>query len=205
MSLKFRNPNDFGTRHPLLYVYGRGAVEDRIAIRITEITHTEEWEECKNPELSGFRKILKINGIDMELIQDQHFCDWYINLLNPGPKCSCTAISLTTTKCRYGGYRYWFVCPELDCQKKVGVLYKNGDDFRCRKCLNLDYSSHEVNYKSIEPALRYLLEFKEMDIPSRRVYKRKDTKKMAKFFKLKEKASGGFDFYGKKYKERDKK
>jgi len=199
MSLKCRNPNDFGTNHPLLYVYGRGAVEDRIAIRITDVTSTEEWKERDIEELSIFKKKFKINNIEMELIKDQHFCDWYIELSKPGPKCSCTAISLTATRCCYGGYRYWFVCPDIDCQKRVGVLYKDGDDFRCRKCLDLDYSSHEVNYKSIEPALRYLSEFKEMDIPNRRTYKRKDTKKMARFFKLKEKASGGFDFYGKKY------
>ena len=54
-------------------------------------------------------------------------------------------IPLTTTPCRYGGKRYWFICPwyksGVYCGKRVGVLYKDGDYFACRHCYNLTYDS----------------------------------------------------------------
>lgn len=58
-------------------------------------------------------------------------------------------IPLTTTPCRYGGKRYWFVCPwykrGIYCGKRVGTLYKDGDYFACRHCYELTYSSRKDN------------------------------------------------------------
>ena len=58
-------------------------------------------------------------------------------------------IPLTTTPCRYGGKRYWFICPwykkGVYCGRRVGTLYKDGDYFACRHCYNLTYSSRKQN------------------------------------------------------------
>ncbi len=58
-------------------------------------------------------------------------------------------IPLTTTPCRYGGERYWFICPwhkdGVYCGKRVGTLYKDGDYFACRHCYNLTYNSRNTN------------------------------------------------------------
>lgn len=58
-------------------------------------------------------------------------------------------IPLTTTPCRFGGKRYWFICPwcknGVYCGKRVGTLYKDGDYFACRHCYDLTYSSRKVN------------------------------------------------------------
>lgn len=58
-------------------------------------------------------------------------------------------IPLTTTPCRYGGKRYWFICPwyknGIYCGRRVGVLYKDGDYFACRHCYNLTYNSRKQN------------------------------------------------------------
>ncbi len=58
-------------------------------------------------------------------------------------------IPLTTTPCRFGGKRYWFVCPWYKngayCGRRVGVLYKDGDYFACRHCYELTYSSKKEN------------------------------------------------------------
>lgn len=58
-------------------------------------------------------------------------------------------IPLTTTPCRFGGKRYWFVCPwykkGVYCGRRVGVLYKDGNYFACRHCYDLTYSSRKVN------------------------------------------------------------
>jgi len=58
-------------------------------------------------------------------------------------------IPLATTPCRFGGKRYWFVCPwyknGVYCGKRVSTLYKDGDYFACRHCYNLTYNSRKVN------------------------------------------------------------
>ena len=58
-------------------------------------------------------------------------------------------IPLTTTPCRYGGKRHWFICPwyknGVYCGKRVGTLYKDGDYFACRHCYELTYSSKKEN------------------------------------------------------------
>lgn len=48
-------------------------------------------------------------------------------------------IRLDQTSCNFGGYRYWFICP--DCGKRIGVLYGAGIRFLCRHCYNLAYAS----------------------------------------------------------------
>jgi len=50
-------------------------------------------------------------------------------------------VNLVTTRCNFGGVRYWFECPS--CGRRVGVLYLAPGDtyFRCRHCNNLSYHS----------------------------------------------------------------
>ena len=55
-------------------------------------------------------------------------------------------VPLTTTRCHYGGLRYWFLCPLSRggryCGKRVGVIYGNaGEYFGCRKCANIAYEA----------------------------------------------------------------
>lgn len=48
-------------------------------------------------------------------------------------------VKLVKTSCNYGGFRYWFVCP--NCKKRYWVLSIHRDwYFYCRKCLKLCYS-----------------------------------------------------------------
>lgn len=53
-------------------------------------------------------------------------------------------IQLTTTPCRYGGKRYWFVCPLTKdgkyCGKRVGIIYSINRWFGCRHCGNFAYA-----------------------------------------------------------------
>lgn len=54
-------------------------------------------------------------------------------------------IEFTTTPCRYGGKRYWFICPLTKngqyCGRRVGVVYGIGKWFGCRHCGNIAYQS----------------------------------------------------------------
>jgi hypothetical protein len=52
-------------------------------------------------------------------------------------------IQLSRSSCNYGGYRYWFLCPQ--CNARVAVLCRAGKYFLCRHCHNLNYASQHEN------------------------------------------------------------
>ena len=189
--------NDFGIKESRFLVYGREIANNKKSIRVYDLVRTDEWEQRNIFELKILRKRFKLGGIEMELLEDPHRCEWYIELLNPGPNCFSSIIWFKSTKCRFGGRRYWFECPT--CLKRVGVLYKDGDSFECRKCLDLDYLSHEINYKSLEPAIRYMHKVEKAKLNFRRTYNGKDTRKMKRFYKWKTKARAGFALFGPRY------
>ena len=61
------------------------------------------------------------------------------------------SIILETTKCNFGGLRYWFKCPE--CSKRACVLY-GGTIFKCRSCHGLVHKSR--NESALDQATRHL-------------------------------------------------
>lgn len=56
-----------------------------------------------------------------------------------------TYVDGTFTPCRFGGKRWWFVCPQVSCQRRVGVLYVKRGVLACRRCLYLCYASQNEN------------------------------------------------------------
>jgi len=56
-------------------------------------------------------------------------------------------INLLKTSCYFGGYRYWFTCPE--CERRVGTLHipPKGSTFACRSCHDLTYWSRQHHSK----------------------------------------------------------
>jgi hypothetical protein len=62
-------------------------------------------------------------------------------------------VLLTTTRPRFGGLRWWFVCPlrvnGRECGRRVGKLYlpPRGRYFGCRHCYELTYTSCQESRK----------------------------------------------------------
>jgi hypothetical protein len=62
-------------------------------------------------------------------------------------------VHLTTTRPRFGGLRWWFVCPLVikgrPCNRRVGKLYlpPHGRYFGCRHCYDLTYTSCQESHK----------------------------------------------------------
>ncbi len=58
-------------------------------------------------------------------------------------------VDLVTTPCRYGGRRFWFLCPltvnGVYCGKRIGVLYMRDGYLGCRNCHCLTYKSRKVS------------------------------------------------------------
>lgn len=58
-------------------------------------------------------------------------------------------IPVTTSRCRVGGRRKWFVCPlevlGVPCKRRVGILFLKWGLFGCRHCHRLGYQSQLKN------------------------------------------------------------
>lgn len=54
-------------------------------------------------------------------------------------KTKAYTVRLDWTPCTYGGRRVWFICPALDCGRRVAILY-GGGIFACRHCYKLAYA-----------------------------------------------------------------
>ncbi len=81
-------------------------------------------------------------------------------------------VRLAATPCRYGGKRWWFICPltknGIACNRRVLKLYLGGGKyFGCRHCYELTYQScqkHDTRVDRLceDPALlRQLLKSKD--------------------------------------------
>src|SRR5882724_4582697 len=87
--------------------------------------------------------------------------DFYLEMAHRGPNNNQSTINFVETKCNYGGSRWWFECPS--CQRRCAKLYEKKDDFYCRKCLNLEYTSHRINYHTpFEPIVRRIAKLEKI-------------------------------------------
>jgi len=55
---------------------------------------------------------------------------------------SDAVVGLEWTRCTFGGYRGWFVCPR--CERRVAILY-HPDFLACRHCYRLTFRSQREN------------------------------------------------------------
>lgn len=62
-------------------------------------------------------------------------------------------VRLDWDECRFGGKRYWFICPLIvggrRCGRRCAMLYAAGRYFGCRKCHDLAYSTQQVSYSGM--------------------------------------------------------
>lgn len=100
-------------------------------------------------------------------------------------------IAIVTTPCNYGGVRYWFQCRyEKDgkvCNKRVGVIYRFGDDYACRHCANITYNSQLSGgkYRGYSVSLRSIDEYKAT--VKRNYYNGKPTRKYKRCLEMERK------------------
>lgn len=117
----------------------------------------------------------------------------YSDSLRTGEK-----IFLNKTRCKYGGTRWWLICPVRSCWRQVGVLYlaprvPKGATLACRKCLKIRYESQKARRRFYwrKPEWIRTRLLKQIDKLSKRMkrknYGGKVTKKWMKLEKIKQK------------------
>jgi hypothetical protein len=58
------------------------------------------------------------------------------------PEIEASPLNVTYTQCNFGGRRPWWLCP--GCSRRVAILYKRSEKFRCRHCHDLVHSSRQL-------------------------------------------------------------
>ena len=95
-------------------------------------------------------------------------------------------VRLVSTKCNYGGHRWWFICNY--CQRRVGVLYIGNSDFACRHCYNLTYESRNEPRGGFYGFMNNIFKAEKIREGIKRCfYNGKPTKKMLRYMALREK------------------
>lgn len=67
--------------------------------------------------------------------------DRHLNLTIPA---GVIEVALARTRCGFGGWRQWFVCPL--CQARVAIVYLDVPRCGCRGCLDLRYPSQSEGW-----------------------------------------------------------
>lgn len=68
---------------------------------------------------------------------------WFVRSLKQQPDYQSEldngqVINFAKTACTFGGFRYWFLCP--DCDRRCASLYKKKKHFTCRICHRFKYA-----------------------------------------------------------------
>ena len=93
-----------------------------------------------NPyDLGDFQLTENAMRINIDELVDRVKKELKIRLLQAQIEALGIEVQLTTSKTRFNGDRFWFLCPI--CQIKVGTLYKHPlqNLLGCRNCLELKY------------------------------------------------------------------
>jgi hypothetical protein len=100
---------------------------------------------------TGFTVNYEVNTLaPSPFVRLWYTCVWR----STGQEYSCTyEVRLTTTRPRFGGVRWWFICPMAlsgrPCGRRVGKLYMPpiSRHFGCRHCHDLTYTSCQESHQ----------------------------------------------------------
>jgi len=172
---------------------GKDTTESRISIRIAGLTRHPAYTERHG----GWCNFM-LGQVEVRLAYDRLGAEWYLKLTKPWPGCTNDTLSFITTPCNYGGSRLWLCCPQ--CQGRALVLYRADRGFGCRKCLDLRYYTQSMNYRTLAPIFNRWVKFDSIKrICGRSFYKRKMTKRAARYEKLRLQVEAGLEVLERKY------
>jgi hypothetical protein len=105
-------------------------------------------------------------------------------------------VELDTTPCKYGGKRYWFICPLSKngeyCGRRVGVLYNIGKWFGCRHCGDIAYAKQMEGGRYRWDGVSAPNVDKAQEEVKRMYYRGKPTRKYKRYLRLNDKFEMGW-------------
>lgn len=98
-------------------------------------------------------------------------------------------VELSSLPCRYGGRKWFYICPNQRCGRRCRVLYGHQEFFVCRKCTGLWYDSQTYTTNCYRQLDQLFKAERLEQVINRRYYRGKPTRKYRRFLKL----TGGRD------------
>jgi hypothetical protein len=135
------------------YLSKKETVEDSTKLSIAKLKEFGLLEGYRSTTLTWTRSLSGHKssiGIAINVLDEPYYAklNYTITARDSGEKTDYDyKVGLTTTPCRFGGVRYWFVCPlvrnGVPCGRRVGTLFlsSGGKYFGCRHCYDLSYES----------------------------------------------------------------
>ncbi len=80
-------------------------------------------------------------------------------------RLNISKVGVTSTPCRFGNQRWWFICPSSACGRRVAKLYfpPGENQYLCRHCHGLSYEARQkhrdIRYDSASKLARYRTKF----------------------------------------------
>ena len=103
-----------------------------------------EHQACYLPSLTrGGRHQEVKNRIHLEVIPGEGVI---LQHTYQNQKVEPYLVPVTSTTPNYGGKRYWFLCPNQTCGRRVRILY-GGKQYLCRHCHRLTYQTSQQSSK----------------------------------------------------------
>lgn len=116
---------------------------------------------------NGFSVNYEVRTEEMECPRVRLSYSWTWQSVNE-PQSADYTVCLTTTRPRFGGLRWWFVCPLIvqgqPCERRVAKLHlpPHARYFGCRTCHDLTYTSCQESHKE-DILARFLARTSGMD------------------------------------------
>ena len=110
----------------------------------------DRWGSWRWTYRSGnsFSVNYEVQTLDMDSPRVRLFYSWTLSGRGE-PQSADYHLRLTTTRPRFGGLRWWFLCPLAGCGRRVSKLHlpPGGRYFGCRHCYDLTYTSCQESRK----------------------------------------------------------
>lgn len=133
-----------------------GTVEESLSLDVNRLV--KEGSIRKQSQTSGIISWDRLIGIESSIgFEAQCFMEngymqlqYKVTSLAMGEQVVNYNVELFTTRPYFGGVRWWFICPNQDCERMVVKLYQppGAKYFLCRTCNNLTYQSCRDSGKS---------------------------------------------------------
>ena len=94
-------------------------------------------------------------------------------------------VSLVWVPCRFGGKRWYFLCPNANCGRRCSMLYSADHYFVCRKCTGLYYFSQSYIHPAVLLSAAGHKVDKVYESLKRKTYRGKPTRKYLRYVKAK--------------------
>ena len=139
-------------REPEVY---SGTVEESLSLDVNRFVREGIIRKgCQTNGIISWERLIGIEpsiGFESECFMENGYMrlQYKVSSLAMGEQTVNYDVELYTTRPYFGGIRWWFICPNPECERMIVKLYRppGAQYFLCRTCQNLTYTSCRDSHK----------------------------------------------------------